>query len=134
MRHGALSSDALRKILVFSSAVEIATGIALLVVPALVVGLLLGGEVSGLGNVIDRCFGVALLALGIACWPGRGSIDGMSSAVRAMLVYNALIALLLGTSAGLMNLTGPLLWPAIALHAVVALLLLRSWRIGGRAK
>ena len=31
MRHGALSSDALRKILVFSSAVEIATGIALLV-------------------------------------------------------------------------------------------------------
>src|SRR4030095_10138885 len=36
---------------------------------ARVVTLLLGTEVFGAGMLLARCFGIALLALGLACWP-----------------------------------------------------------------
>ena len=35
--------------------------------PAIVVTLLLGAEVAGEGILLGRCFGIALLALGLAC-------------------------------------------------------------------
>ncbi len=42
-----------------------------------------------------------------------------------MLVYNGLIAGYLAFLAASANLRGPLLWPAVVLHAAVALLLTR---------
>lgn len=60
-----------------------------MVAPALVVALRLAAETPALGAAIGRCFGIALLALGLACWPGRpGSATG--AARPAMLAYNAL--------------------------------------------
>lgn len=117
-------TDAARKLVAFSAAAEGATGIALLIVPATVVALLLGVETSEVTAIVGRCFGVALVALGVACWPERGRTTVGAARVRALLVYNVLIALILGYAGAVGQLVGPLLWPAAALHGVVALLLI----------
>jgi Ca2+/Na+ antiporter len=117
-----------RKILAFSAVMEIATGGVLIADPALVVSLLLGADVTGIGIALGRCFGIALLALGLACWPGRRQVESSSPAVRAMLAYNALIALYLVYLFAVRHLSGVLLWPGVALHAGVALLLALTLR------
>jgi Ca2+/Na+ antiporter len=122
------SIDALRRVLGFAAVVELGTGLVLVVDPAIVVTLLLGAEVSGTGTLLGRCFGIALLALGLACWPSRQRAGSGSPAFRAMSTYNALIALYLAYLGTVGRVGGLLLWPAVALHAVVALLLVWTWR------
>ncbi len=87
--------NTLGKILAFAAVVEVGTGLALLIAPAIVVALLLGAEVSAEGTLLGRGFGIALLALGLACWPGRQRAESGSPAFRVMLIYNVLIALYL---------------------------------------
>lgn len=116
----------LNKILTFAAVAEAVTGLVLLVDPALVVQLLLGMEAAGVGVVLGRCFGIALIALALACWPGRQRAGGSSAAARGMLTYNLLVALYLAYL-GASNAGGLLLWPAVVLHAAVALLLLWVW-------
>ena len=113
------------KVLGFSAATEGATGVASFLAPSLVVRLLLGVELPGAGLLVVRCFGVALVSLAIASWPGWADADPPMQAVRAMVVYNVLIAALLGYAGAAAHLGGPLLWPAVAIHAVVAILLVR---------
>jgi Ca2+/Na+ antiporter len=125
----AASLDNQRKILAFAAVVEAGTGLVLMIDPAIVVALLLNEEASGVGIVLGRCFGIALLALGVACWPGRQRIESSLPALRAMLIYNVLIALFLAYLGTAGHLAGLLLWPGVALHAVVALLLVRAWRL-----
>jgi O-antigen ligase len=113
-----------RRVLAFAAAVEIGTGLVLLVDPALVVQLLLGEPAVGVAVLLGRCFGVALLALGIACWPqGPRKLRG-SAPLLGMGVYNVLVAAYLGYLGTVEHLRGPLLWPAVVLHAGVAVLLL----------
>ena len=128
-----LGLDRERKILAFAAIVEIGTGLGLTVAPAVVVLLLVGADLSGVGVVLGRCFGITLIALGLACWPSRQHADGGSPPFRAMLTYNVLIALYLAYLGALGQAHGFLLWPAVALHAVVALLLIWTWH-GGRQK
>ena len=117
----------LQKVMYFASVAEFGTGVALMVVPHLVVALLLGAEVSAVGISISRCFGIGLIALGLACWPGA-SVQASSPAVRAMLVYNALTGVFLAYL-GFFGKTGALLlWPVAGLHAAIALLLVSTWR------
>jgi hypothetical protein len=94
---------------------EAATGVALLVIPSVVVRLLFGGEIAGAGIVMCRIAGIALVALGIGCWPGP--------ALLGMLAYSALASLYLLYLGVRGEWVGPLLWPAVALHAVLTLLL-----------
>ena len=122
------SLNTLRKILAFAAVVEVGTGFVLMIAPALVVTLLLGAEVSATGTLLGRCFGIALLALGLACWPSRQRAESGSPAFRAMLTYNTLIALYLAYLGTVGHFGGWLLWPGVALHAAVALLLVRTWR------
>ena len=77
---------------------------------------------------MGRLPGIAIFALGLACWPGAQQAEGGSPAFRGMLVYNVLIALFLVYLFKVGHLGGVLLWPAVALHAVVALLLVWTWR------
>ena len=123
MRDDPLSHSSRGKTLAFAAVVEAATGLALLIDPALVARLLLGAELMGVAPVLGRCFGIALLALGLACWPGRQRTVGNVSAQRGMLVYNALVALYLAYLGAVQHLSDPLLWPAVVLHVGVALLL-----------
>ena len=120
------SFDRQRRILSFAAVAELGTGLVLMIDPAIVVTLLLGSAVSGTGILLGRCFGIALLALGVACWPTGQRAERGSPAFRAMLIYNVLIALYLAGLGTVGHLRGLLLWPAAALHAVVALLLLRT--------
>jgi len=109
----------MKRVLIFSAVAEIATGMALLIVPSLVGRLLLGEEFAGIAIPAARVAGIALIALGMACWPGPPLVG--------MLIYSALVTLYLaylGTAGGL---AGVLLWPAVALHAVLSVLLGRAW-------
>jgi len=104
-----------------SSAIEAATGAALIAVPVLVGRLLLGVELPGSGIAVAKVAGFALLSLAIACWP-HGD-DAAAAAIRALLAYNLLAALYfayLGSSGAFFSY---LLWPACALHGLLALLL-----------
>ena len=110
----------MRAALVFASIAEAATGAALLIAPSLVAQLLLGEQLAGLAIPVARVAGLALIGLAIACWPGPPA--------AGMLTYSAMVALYLvylGLAAGL---TGVLLWPAVVLHLIVTLLLVRSLR------
>lgn len=109
----------MRKWLGFAAIAEVATGLALFLTPSLVSRLLLGTELAGVSIPIARSFGIALIGLGIACWPGRRALAGM-------ITYSGLITLYLGYIAVRGAWVGPLLWPAVVLHAVLTLLLLWS--------
>ena len=122
------STDRMRKVVYFAAVVETATSVALIGVPALVVPLLVEGEISNLVLVVARVLGITLLALGLACWPQRQRTGAGMAAFRGMLAYNGLIALFLAYVGAVLRLGGPLLWPSVALHAVVALLLIWSLR------
>ena len=128
------SLNTLRKILAFSAVVEVGTGLVLMIDPAIVVTLLLGTEVSGAGTLLARCFGIALLALGLACWPSRQLAESSSPAFRAMLIYNVLISLYLAYLRTVGHLGGSLLSPGVGLDAIVALLLVWTWRDERRTK
>jgi hypothetical protein len=80
-------------LLTLTAIIEAATGLALMAVPAVVVRLLLGGEISGAGIPLGRVAGFGLLALGMACWPGRDPTGNTAPAFRAMLTYNSLATL-----------------------------------------
>jgi hypothetical protein len=119
------SLHSLRKLLAFAASVEVGTGLALMVNPSIVVRLLLGTEVSEVGTMLGRCFGIALLGLGLACWPNR---ESGSAAFRAMLIYNVLIAGYLSYLGTAGQRGGLLLWPGVALHTVVVVGLVWTWR------
>ena len=120
-------SDGLRKVLAFAAVVEIGTGLVMAIGPAIVIKLLLGADVAGVAIALGRCFGVVLLSLGLACWPGTQRVQSSSPAFRGMLIYNALIALYLAYLGTVRHIAGLLLWPGVTLHAVVALLLVWAW-------
>ena len=116
-----------RATLAFAALVEIATGIALVIVPAFVIAVLLGENGTGQGLLLARFLGIALVGLGTACWPGERRAGFDSKTFQGMLIYNLLAALLLASVGTVGPTAGPLLWPAVVEHTAVALLLIRSW-------
>jgi hypothetical protein len=117
----------MRRILAFSAIVEAGTAVALLFAPAVVLHLLIGSTAAEAWLPLGRCFGITLLALALACWPGRDPGRG-PPAFRALLSYNGLIGLYLATLGAAGQWNGLLLWPAAVLHAVIALALVLLWR------
>src|SRR5205823_13225860 len=101
--------------------------LALLTVPRFVLRVLLGVEPVGVGTAATRLCGVGLISLGLACWPERkATADGPDRrAVRALLVYNASAFAYLAVLMALEGYRGIALVPAIALHAVLAAVLVR---------
>jgi hypothetical protein len=60
----------MKNVPIFATISETGTGLALLIVPSLVGQLLLGEQLAGVAIPVARVAGIALIALGIACWPG----------------------------------------------------------------
>jgi hypothetical protein len=112
----------MKNVLIFAAVAEAATGLALLIVPSLVGQLLLGEELTGVAIPVGRVTGMALIGLGIACWPGPPRVG--------MLTYSALVALYLAYLGFAGGLTGIFLWPAVALHAILSVFLGRLWLAG----
>ena len=108
----------MRKVLIFTAVAEAATGLALLIAPSLVGQLLLGEQLTGIAIPVARVAGIALVALGVACWPGPPLLG--------MLIYSVAATLYLAYL-GLAGLAGMLLWPAVALHLLLSILLGRAW-------
>jgi hypothetical protein len=109
----------MKKVLTVAAVVEVATGMALLIVPSLVGRLLFGEELTGIVIPVARVIGIALLALGVGCWPG-------STALCGMLTYSALVTLYFLYVAIRGEWVGPLLWPVVALHGILTVLLARA--------
>jgi hypothetical protein len=109
----------MRRVLIVAAVGEMATGAALLIVPSLVGQLLLGEGLSAAAVIVARVTGIALLALGIACWPG--------TPLLAMLVYSVSITLFLAYAGLADGANGVLLWPVVLLHGIMSVLLARSW-------
>ena len=59
--------------------------------------------------------GIALIGLGVACWPGPPLVG--------MLIYSAVVTLYLAYVGFAGGLTGILLWPAVVLHVILTALL-----------
>ena len=97
----------MKRVLILAAVGEAATGLALLIVPSLVGRLLLGEELTG----------IALIALGVACWPGPPLVG--------MLTYSVAVTLYLAYVGFAGALTGILLWPAVILHLILTALLTR---------
>jgi hypothetical protein len=109
----------MKRALIFAAVAEAATGVALLIVPSLVGRLLLGKELLGVATPIARVAGIALIALGAACWPGPP--------LCGMLTYSAAVTLYLAYVGFEGGLTGILLWPAVGVHAILTFLLGYAW-------
>jgi hypothetical protein len=117
-------------LLTITALIEAATGLALLLVPSLVGQLLLGTELTGVAIPLARVTGIALVALAVACWPGLTALCGM-------LTYSVLATAFLAYLGIRGHWAGPLLWPAVGLHAVLTVLLARCWlakRTNGRTE
>ena len=117
---------ATKKVLIFAAAGEAATGVALLIVPSLVGQLLLGQVLTGVAIPVARVTGFALIALGLACWPGREAVSRTSRALHSMWCYSLLTTLYLAFLGIRGEWVGILLWPAVGLHAVIMILLARA--------
>lgn len=112
---------AIRKVVAANAALEVATGVALMAVPGFAVHLLSGTDLSGVAIAVSRLAGVALLSLGLACWPNRD--DATPQAIWTLFTYNLLVALYLSYLWLGAGFDGYLLWPACALHTLLAILL-----------
>ena len=103
--------------LIIAAISEAATGLALLIAPSPVGQLLLGVEFAGVALPVARVAGIALIALGIACWPGPS--------LAGILIYSALITVY-SAYLSLAGFAGMLLWPAVVLHVILTALLALS--------
>jgi hypothetical protein len=109
-----------------AAAIEALTGVALIIDPQAVTDLLLGTDLGTAGIAVARVAGIALLSLGLVCWMSR-KVANQSAALTAILTYNLLVTMYLVSLALVGELVGILLWPAIAIHAVLALLFAYVW-------
>jgi hypothetical protein len=115
-----------RTLVTVAAAAEAATGVALIVAGSKVSRWLLGSELAGAGVPLARLAGIALVALAVAAWPGR---EATPAGARALLLYNLLAGAYLAFLGVEHETCGVLLWPACALHAAIAILLVVSrWR------
>jgi hypothetical protein len=106
-------------VLALAALAEAGTGVILVVYPPIVVRLLFGAEISGAGVIMSRIAGIALIGLGVACWPGNSAVQQL----YGMLTYSTLAMLYLirigirGAPIGL------LLWPGVVAHVILVVLL-----------
>lgn len=114
------------RLLAVTAVGEAITGLVLLAYPPIVIKLLFGAEVAGIGAIVSRIAGISLIALGVACWPPRSS-GAAAPALLGMLTYSTLAALYLAYLGIVGAWTGTLLWPAVAVHVILAILLARAW-------
>ena len=118
----------MKKLLVFASLSEGAAGLVLLAYPPIVARLLFNEETAGTGIIMGRVAGISLIALGLACWPDNNTLR----AFYGMLTYSLLVMLYCAI-VGVSGEVGTLLWPAVAFHAILSVLLWRAWSIERKA-
>lgn len=113
----------MKNLLIATATIEYLTGLVLVSLPSELASLLLGSTLdSPVALTVARVAGVALIALGIACWIARHDNHSIAAKglVAAMIVYNVgVLAVLIYAGVGL-GLSGIGLWPVVLLHFVMA--------------
>jgi hypothetical protein len=115
--------------------IEVGAGLALVVLPALVIGLLLGvREPSPEALAVGRLGGAGLLAIGLACWLARDDRGSRSQhgLLWAMLVYNVGACGVLGFAGSMLSMAGVALWPGVGLHAFMTIWCALDLRASGQ--
>ena len=97
---------------------ELVAGIALLVSPAYVIGLLLGDGLGQTGADVSRVLGIGLFSLGIAAWE-TGRQEPHSATRVGICTYNLGVAAVLAILGTVGKSNGVLLWPAAGLHGLI---------------
>ena len=95
----------------------------LLVAPSVLVVLLLGAAPgTPAGVTVSRVAGVAILALGVACWLAREDAAGRAAKglLAAMLLYNVAVVAILFLAWTRLGLFGIAFWPVVLAHMGLA--------------
>jgi hypothetical protein len=110
------------------------TGIFTFASPSLFGQLILGSaDFSPAALALGRIGGAAMFALGLASFPSGPTIAmPATSATGTLLIYNVLATLYLGYLGGIAQMEGVLLWPAVAVHAALAIMLALRWLVRSR--
>src|SRR4051812_40186910 len=118
----------MKSLLTITGLIEGVTGLALAIVPSLLVSILLGTSLTEPGAIlIGRLAGAALITIAIACWLSRS--DTQSSVMaKVMLGYNIFTVTLLFYSVLVERISGPGLWPAVLIHFGLLIWCLSSLR------
>jgi hypothetical protein len=112
-----------KSIVMAGACLEIIMGLCCILVPDLPCRLLFAAAAEGLAVPVARFAGVALLGLGVACLPSKHA-GSLRSAVLGLLVFNLGVPILFAWVGVTTSFRGPLLWPAVILHAIIAAALL----------
>ena len=113
----------MKRVLAVTAVLEAATGLGILALPSVGSSLILGARLDSIATLVfARVAGVALLALGVACWLARHD-EGSRAArgvVGGMALYNVGVMALLAHAALVWGASGIALWPLVVGHAVMA--------------
>jgi hypothetical protein len=109
----------MKYLLTLSAVIEAGAGLALLGFPSETAALLLGSGLDAPAAVaLGRLAGAALCALGVACWLAHRGVQ--SGVITAMSFYNVGAVVILGVAGVELRPVGAALWPAVVLHAAMA--------------
>jgi hypothetical protein len=113
----------MRILLALTAVGEAGTGLVLLAYPPIVVRLLFGAEIAGVGVVMSRVAGAALLAIGVACWPARNDpgCPAKLGLLSGVLIYDLAAAALLAYVGLFLDMAGIALWLAVVVHVVLSI-------------
>ena len=114
-----------------ASGLEVLTGLGLVVAPSLLARLLFGSDLNGAGEAMGRIAGLVMVCLAAGCWPRDAEIT-QSRALIPLAALSWLAAAFLVVSGAAGANVGLLLWPAAALHLILAVMLTRAWMEGRR--
>jgi hypothetical protein len=113
----------LKYLFLVTAFVEMGTGLFLLLLPAVPLALLLGtSEAAPETLLVGRVAGAALLGIGVASWRARQDrgTPAQLGLLAGILLYNVAAAVLLGFAGTVLEMAGVALWPAVVLHAALA--------------
>ena len=116
-----------------AAGLEVLTGLGLVVAPSLLTRLLFGSDPNGAGEATGRIAGLVMVCLAAGCWPGDAE-TGQSRALIPLAALSWLAAAFLGVSGAVRDNVGLILWPAAALHLILAVLLTRALLENRRGK
>ena len=106
----------MKMLLTTTAIIEGITGLALAIMPPVVIFLLLGIPFTDPGAIlIGRLAGAALTSIAITCWLLRSEPQS-SVMIKVMLGYNGFSITLLLYAALVEGISGPALWPAVLFH------------------
>jgi hypothetical protein len=117
-----------RMLVIISALIELVTGLTVIALPDVAAKALLAAPIDPAGAAFIRLAGIALISLAVMGWSGR---DGRP-AFLGFLAYNALAAVYLVFLGLSFAITGAVLWPAAAVHAVLTVLMVMGLGRAGR--